>query len=207
MLIISSLRFTADGAPPARPASPAHPPRELTPLRPSLPGEKEHSLIAPIRNKSSMKRCNSASMRTEPLWESNIRGSKNPHMKCKKLMHLRNEGISKNTHLGLVAKPVGRSFVTPSELNMLKEKKNRHYCDLSVTSPSRLNESLIGLSSYSIASPSTSLSGATRMEVHQPLTTANYEAKQGPAHLKTAEVLVGVTDVSIFSDDILDEDL
>lgn len=121
MLIISSLRYSSDGNPPTLPASHVKPPLALLATMPSSPVSS-----------SSLVRCTSASMRPEPQWESAIRGSSRPDAKCKKLMHLRSEGISKITHKGIVTRPAGRPFVTPSELNLLKERRQRCHCDIKV---------------------------------------------------------------------------
>lgn len=138
MLIISSLRFTADGTPPARPARMANSPTPEAPARRMFPGEKDHIIMTPIKSKSAMKRNNSACIRAEPSWEASIRGSHSPDAKCKTLMHMRKHGISEHRHGGLVTSPIGRSFVTPSELNMLTEKRNRHYRnDITVLAPAR----------------------------------------------------------------------
>jgi hypothetical protein len=131
MLIISSLRSGPNGG---LPVLPTPLPKENINRPPRTP-VKDHILMSPIKNKSMLKRLNSASMVAEPAWESSIQGSLSPDTRCKKLMHIRREGIPKHQYKGLVAQPVSRTFVTPSELNLLNEQRHRRFeCNISVTS-------------------------------------------------------------------------
>lgn len=124
MLVISSLRSGPNGRPPSTPSACTPAGQTLRPLQSPI-GKKDLALVSPIKQVGEMNRRNSSTMVSEPAWESSIRGPPSPETRCKKLMHIRKGGIPKHRQRGLVPQPIGRSFVTPSELNMASESRNR----------------------------------------------------------------------------------